>query len=126
MFLLSTLTGFSGLPSVHAAGTASAVQYRDIYLTHERVCKKCSWALLLNDEHKPSGKVLLRKETGEESLVDFDDVIGIDTHPYARRLFLKSLHGLGFRAQVIVPQAFPDIEDFMFHNYSDPGEDLDQ
>lgn len=87
--------------------------YRDVYLTENRICKACTgrW---LNDH-----EVELSNRKGEVTVVPSQAIIGIDNHPLARKTFLKSLHGIGLPAKVIVPYAFPDAKDFVC-KYCDP------
>lgn len=100
---MSLLTGNWGL-SVWAADIQP---YRDIYLTEDRVCKGCQWKLL------PERKVQLTNRLGKSSIVPYKEVIGIDTHPWNRKLLFKSLHGVGLPGKVIVPFAFEDGQDFV-------------
>ena len=81
--------------------------YRDIYLTEDRVCKGCQWELL------PERKVQLTNRLGEHTVVRSKEIIGIDTHPWNRKLLVKSLRGVGLPGKVIVPYAFEDGQDFV-------------
>lgn len=80
--------------------------YRDIYLTGNRVCKACTAQRL------GKLKVALTNREGASSVVDVRDIVGVDTHPLGRRLFRKSLHGIGLPAKIVVPDAFDDGRDF--------------
>jgi hypothetical protein len=84
-----------------------SVRYRDINLTEERVCKACLWKLL------PNGQVRLTNRQGESSVVKGKEIIGVDTHPWARKLMVKGLHGTGLAGKAIVPFAFEDGRDFV-------------
>jgi hypothetical protein len=82
-------------------------RYRDIYLTEDRVCKACRWELLAQ------GQVRLTNRQGVSSIVAAREIIGVDQHPWGRRLFLKGLYGTGLAGKVIVPYAFEDGQDFV-------------
>jgi hypothetical protein len=81
--------------------------YRDIYLTEDRICKGCQWKLL------PKQEVQLTNRLGESIVVRSKEIIGINNHPWNRKLLLKSLNGVGLPGKVIVPFAFEDGEDFV-------------
>lgn len=83
------------------------VVYQDIYLTEDRVCKKCHWEWV-DREH-----VALTDMAGKRALVKPDEIIGIDTHPRLRRLFLKGLRGTGLGGKIIVPYPYDDAKDFI-------------
>lgn len=81
----------------------------DIYLTENRVCKKCV-GRVLNDPAATEALVELKNKKGDTGVYRLSEIIGVDNHPVARKLFLQSLHGIGFPAQIIVPQGFDDTE----------------
>lgn len=89
-------------------GTSLAGEkYYDIYLMGDRVCKACKWDLL------PQNRVQLTDKRGLTSVVAAKEIIGVDTHPWVRKVFVKSLHGVGLPGKVIVPYAFEDAQDFV-------------
>jgi hypothetical protein len=75
---------------------------RDIYLTGNRICRKCMW--------QEEGDIYIRltNQEGKTGLYRHSDIIGIDTHPIGRRLFIKSIKGVGLPGRIIVPNAFDD------------------
>ena len=81
--------------------------YKDIYLTDNRVCKACTW------EWENKKQVRLTNRRGEATLVSPDEIIGVDTHPFMRKLTLKSLNGIGLPGPIIVPAAFKDGNDYV-------------
>lgn len=100
-FLLMIGSGFFGVVK------ADETKYQDIYLTEERVCKACTWTLL------PKGQVQLSNRLGKSSIVAAKEIIGVDEHPFGRKIMLKSLNGIGLPAKVVVPFAFKDGQDFV-------------
>lgn len=96
----------AGLILSHLSAVAEE-KYRDIYLTGDRVCRGCQWSLL------PEGRVQLTNKQGLVSAVPAKEVVGVNTHPWIRKLFVKSLHGTGLAAKIIVPYAFEDAQDFV-------------
>lgn len=83
------------------------VEYKDIYLTEDRVCKACR-AEWLDDK-----KVRLVNRAGFASIVPVKVVIGIDRHPFVRKTLMKSLHGIGLPGPILVPAAFEDANDYV-------------
>lgn len=90
------------LPSVWA----EKVEYHDIYLTENRVCKACRWEIV-NERH-----VRLTNRDGHRIVVRNEELVGIDKHPFWRKAISKSLHGIGLPGPVIVPGAFEDGFDY--------------
>lgn len=80
----------------------------DIYLVGNRVCKKCV------GRHINARQVMLTNKKGQSGIYDTTEVIGLDTHPVLRRMFLHSVHEIGLPAQIIVPQAF-DVDPRFMH-----------
>lgn len=74
----------------------------DIYLSGNRICKKCTARYLGNNE------VELRNRKGETGVYPLWEVQGVDTHPFARRFWGASFRGVGLPGRIIVPQAFDD------------------
>lgn len=74
----------------------------DIYLTGNRICKKCVARYLGNDQ------VELRDRKGETGVYPLWEIQGVDTHPFARRFWGTSFRGIGLPGRIIVPQAFDD------------------
>lgn len=81
--------------------------YLDFYLTENRICKACT-GFWTHDR-----QVALENRQGHRTVVDPEEIIGVDRHPLGRRLLRKSLHGIGLPAKVIVPYAFDDYKDFV-------------
>ncbi|MDX2085379.1 MAG: hypothetical protein SFZ03_08335 [Candidatus Melainabacteria bacterium] len=102
---------FSGLYplSCYAQGSA-AVKPRDIYLTHDRVCHDCT-AQWLDAIH-----VRLSNDQGQSAVYLRREIVGVDTHPFWRKFWRHSYHGMGLPARVIVPEAFDD-ESALHHRY---------
>lgn len=85
---------------------AKAGEFKDIYLTENRVCKACRWEIA-DDYH-----TRLTNRNGERIVVKNNEVLGMDRHPVWRKLIDKSLHGIGLPGPVIVPSAFEDGRDY--------------
>jgi hypothetical protein len=81
----------------------------DIYLTENRVCKKCRGKQINETQ------VILTDLKGKSGLYPANEIIGVDNHPLARKLFLQSAHGIGFPARIIVPQAFDDEAKYLHY-----------
>lgn len=81
-------------------------EYKDIYLTENRVCKACRWEIA-DDYH-----TRLINRNGDRIVVKNMEVLGMDRHPVWRKAIYKSLHGIGLPGPVIVPSAFENGRDF--------------
>ena len=106
--LLSMLGCFSG--SVWAdekVEKPAKVEYKDIYLTNNRVCKACRW------EWVDKKHVRLINRAGKFSDLSAKEVIGMDRHPIIRRAYLHTLYGIGLPGPIIVPAAFADGNDYV-------------
>lgn len=86
---------------------AEKYEYKDIYLTENRVCKSCRWEIA-DDYH-----TRLINRDGERIVVRNKDVLGMDRNPFWRKAIYKSLHGIGLPGPVIVPSAFENGRDFV-------------
>jgi hypothetical protein len=75
---------------------------KDIYLTEDRVCKRCTWAW---EDANTKDWVVLTNKGGLATRVRPQEILGIDTHPFVRRFLLKSVEGVGLPGRVILPQA---------------------
>jgi hypothetical protein len=82
-------------------------EYHDIYLTDNRVCRTCTGVWIGKE------RVQLTNRQGERILVNATDIVGVDRHPFARKLLTKSLYGIGLSGAVIVPYAFDDWQDYI-------------
>jgi hypothetical protein len=80
----------------------------DIFLTSDRVCEKCTWKVLNPQE------VQLTNRKGQTGIYPLAEIIGLDTHPLARRFLLRSAQGVGLPGRIIVPQAF-DHEKYLHY-----------
>ena len=74
----------------------------DIYLTGDRICKKCTFRVLSPES------VELSNRLGEKGIYPVKEIIGLDTHPFARRFVLQNTHANGLAGRIVVPQAFDD------------------
>ena len=85
---------------------ADDLKYYDIYLTDNRVCKKCAWQVI--DANRVE---LVSRKTGKRGIYHPSEIMGVDKHPIARRLFKKAVHGSGYAGKVIDPDAYdrPDL-----------------
>ncbi len=81
----------------------------DIYLTGDRVCKKCVGRYINQNE------VELVNKKGQRGVYAANEIIGLDTHPIARKLFLHSVHEIGLPARIIVPQAFDNEPKYLHY-----------
>ena len=86
---------------------ASAESYHDILLTENRVCKTCRWEVA-DDRH-----VRLINRNGDRIVVENQEVLGVDDHPFWRKAIYKSVHGIGLPGPIIVPSAFDEGRDFV-------------
>jgi len=108
-----------GLVLFYSAGwAAEKVEYKDIYLSQNRVCKACRL------EWVNSAQVRLINQAGQASMVPARSVLGVDRHPVIRKALIHSLFGIGLPGPVLVPEAFPDGNDYVckycmyFNRYS--------
>ncbi len=92
---------------------AMAEEYKDIYLTENRVCKACRW------EPVDTQLVRLTNRNGDRIVVHTGEVLGMDRHPFWRKMIYKSLVGVGLPGKIIVPGAFDDGNEFAC-KYCDP------
>lgn len=81
----------------------------DIYLTGDRVCKKCI-GRYINEQ-----QVELVNKKGQRGVYAANEIVGLDTHPIARKLFLHSVHEIGLPARIIVPQAFDNEPKYLHY-----------
>jgi hypothetical protein len=81
----------------------------DIYLTSDRVCKKCIGRYINQNQ------VELVNKKGQRGVYAANEIVGLDTHPIARKLFLHSLHEIGLPARIIVPQAFDNEPKYLHY-----------
>ncbi|WP_303674670.1 hypothetical protein [Vampirovibrio chlorellavorus] len=88
-------------------------EYKDIYLTENRVCKACRWEAVDNQS------IRLTNRNGDRIVVHPGEVLGMDRHPVWRKMIYKSLVGVGLPGKIIVPGAFEDGRDFAC-KYCDP------
>lgn len=107
-----TLLRIGSLSLLLLAGVATAEpsekqEYKDIYLTENRVCKACRWEIA-DDYH-----TRLVNRQGDRIVVKNMEVLGMDRHPVWRKAIYKSLHGIGLPGPVIVPSAFENGRDFV-------------
>ena len=98
--IIVTLLGF-GVNSV------SATNRYDIYLTRDRVCRRCVGEALNATD------VRLTNERGWRTVVSRQEVLGVDAHPRIRRLLFRSLHNIGPAGTALVPYAFENAQDFL-------------
>lgn len=94
-----------------AEKTSIKYEYRDIYLTQNRVCKACRYEWM--DKDPGNARVRLVNRAGQASIVPSKQIIGIDRHPIVRKIYLKSLYGIGLPGPIIVPAAFEDGNDYV-------------
>lgn len=85
---------------------ANAAEYKDIYLTENRVCKACRWEIL-DESH-----ARLTNRNGDRIVVKSGELLGMDRHPVWRKLIYNSLHGIGLPGPVIAPNAFENGREF--------------
>ncbi len=95
-----------GLAQPAARAEEYAEEYKDIYLTENRVCKACRW------EAVDARSIRLTNRRGDRIVVHPGEVLGMDRHPVWRKLIHKSLSGVGLPGKIIVPGAFEDGRDF--------------
>ncbi len=107
--LCSWLFGLFVLLPAQAAKGDSQRSY-DIYLTHQRVCRQCTWRVLTNQAGEPTGQVELSNLYGEQGIYRQDEIIGVNNHPFWRKFLLKSLKGNELPSRTIAPWAY-DPED---------------
>jgi len=104
-----------------SAWAGEKYEYKDIYLTENRVCKACrlEWLDPVRDKADISravgnkSAVKLINRAGQASIVLAKEVLGIDRHPILRKAMLHSLRGVGLPGEVLVPSAFDDGNDFV-------------
>jgi hypothetical protein len=103
------LGGFVPLVSQaeEARDTGTKNGYHDIYLTENRVCRKCT-ATRISPE-----QVQLINRQGERITVPINTILGVDRHPVVRKLLVRSLHGVGNPGPEIVPYAFEDWNEYV-------------
>jgi len=83
------------------------VEYKDIYLYQNRVCKACRVEIV----NKTTVRLVNR--AGQASIVPAKQLIGMDRHPIFRKLYIHSLYGVGLPGPVLVPAAFEDGNDYV-------------
>jgi hypothetical protein len=81
---------------------AIAMKPVDIYLTSNRICRKCTGRYI-----SPS-LVELSNPAGQTMRYPIDDIMGVDLHPVWRRFFKHSVGEIGYPARQILPQAFDE------------------
>ena len=101
------LMGWALLGVTGLALAAEKVEYKDIYLSENRVCKACRW------EWVDKKKVRLVNRAGLASIVPARQVIAMDRYPLGRKIMQVSLHGIGLPGPVLVPAAFDDGNDYV-------------
>lgn len=92
---------------------AEKIKYYDLYLTNNRVCKKCTW------EWIDARRVQISNRQGQSAIVEGSEILAYDNHPFLRKVFVKGVHGVGLPGPVIVPYAFDDYKDYVC-KYCDP------
>jgi hypothetical protein len=85
----------------------SATYYYDVYLTTGDVCRHCL------TERVDSEHLRLSNAQGAWTIVPFGIFMGIDYHPVARKLLIKSLHGINKSGPELVPYAFDNVNDYV-------------
>lgn len=93
-----------------SAFAAEKKQYKDIYLSENRVCRSCTW------QWTEKKQVMLINRAGQATLVNPKEILGMDTHPIVRKLLIKSLHGVNEAGPVIVPAAFDNANEIWCNN----------
>ncbi len=115
--LTTTIRAFSllGLLLGLSVSLAEKPEYHDIYLTEDRVCKACRWEAA-DDWH-----IRLTNRNGDRIVVKNKEVLGMDRHPFWRKMVYNSLHGMGLPGPIIVPSAFEDGNEYVckYCNYLD-------
>lgn len=76
----------------------------DIYLTEGRVCKKCVGRWLNGSQ------VELVNRQGLRGVYRSDEIVGVDRHPIARKLLMKSIYGQGLPGRVLFPRLYQNSE----------------
>ena len=104
--LTCLLVLFSLLPGAFPARAADKIRYYDIYLTGNRLCKQCVWRVIDRTHVE-----LVSSRTGERGIYSPAEILGVTAHPVLRKLFYKSIHGVGLSGQINAPEAFdrPDL-----------------
>ena len=116
IFVSGFCLAFIGLFTLGLSGSAcfaeeqpkeAKVEYHDIYLLQNRVCKDCRVEVVNKTN------VRLVNRAGQASVVPANQLIGMDRHPIFRKLYIRSLHGIGLPGPVLVPAAFADGNDYV-------------
>ncbi|MGE0200644.1 MAG: hypothetical protein AB7P76_06725 [Candidatus Melainabacteria bacterium] len=105
------------LPQKPVFSEEGAPKPYNIYLTQDRICRKCTWVLI------PDGRVRLINPQGQSAVYTQAEIIGVDNRPVWRRLVWRMNRGNGLAGQVINPAGydpwnpkqglpFPEYEDF--------------
>ncbi len=81
---------------------SQSIKPADIYLTQDRVCRKCLWEVVDADH------VRLTNLSGVKGVYPLREILGVDTHPALRKWIYHSAHGIGVPGPILVPDAFDD------------------
>lgn len=79
--------------------------WHDIYLTNNRICKKCQMIDLGNE------RVLLRNKSGVSAEHWSTEIIGVDYHPLQRKFWLHFVNSINpHAARTLFPEAVEEAE----------------
>jgi hypothetical protein len=96
-FLLLSLLGFLFGSLTLAQAKDGEIEYHDIHLSGNRICRDCTWRML------EDGRVELINRDFERGIYEQSEILGVDNHPYWRKFLLHSYRKMGLPAQVILP-----------------------
>ena len=83
----------------------ATMQYYDVYLVNNQVCRKCAILLLGNTQD-----VMLQNQAGQSVVVRGIDIEGVDTQPKMRKFLTTMVDNLGLPTSVICPQGYDPLQ----------------
>ncbi|MBY0449699.1 MAG: hypothetical protein K2X01_03640 [Cyanobacteria bacterium] len=88
--------------SANTRAESLSIKPADIYLTQDRVCRKCVWEVVDADH------VQLTNLAGVKGVYALREILGVDTHPALRKWLYHSAHGIGVPGPILMPDAFDE------------------
>lgn len=74
-------------------------EYITIYLTEDRVCKKCTWRLLADN------KIELKNKLGTRGIYKTTEILGATKHPIWRKFAIHAANNTALPGENILPSA---------------------
>lgn len=100
-FTILTLSGASSLAEnkLSVDETRFQDEHVTIYLTENRVCKKCTWRVL------PDNNIELKNKLGVSGIYNASEIIGATKHPLWRKFMLHTANNTALGGENILPSA---------------------